>query len=92
MVEQINLRTLVLRDAEGAVQVFPNGTIGTLANMSKIYAWPSSTCVSRTATHRPRDGDHHRDRRSDGERSHGGCCCSRRSKSPAWSLLRTASP
>src|SRR6476661_650891 len=39
VVEQINLRTLVLRDAEGAVQVFPNGTIGTLANMSKIYAY-----------------------------------------------------
>jgi len=35
-VEQINLRTIVLRDGEGAVQVFPNGTIGTLANMSKI--------------------------------------------------------
>ena len=26
-VEQINLRTIVLRDGEGAVQVFPNGTI-----------------------------------------------------------------
>jgi len=39
MVEQINLRTIVLRDAEGAVQVFPNGTIGTLANMSKTYAY-----------------------------------------------------
>jgi moderate conductance mechanosensitive channel len=38
-VEQINLRTIVLRDAEGAVQMFPNGTIGTLANMSKIYAY-----------------------------------------------------
>ncbi len=38
-VEQINLRTLVLRDGEGAVQVFPNGTISTLANMSKIYAY-----------------------------------------------------
>jgi small-conductance mechanosensitive channel len=38
-VEQINLRTIVLRDGEGAVQVFPNGTIGTLANMSKIYAY-----------------------------------------------------
>jgi moderate conductance mechanosensitive channel len=38
-VEEINLRTIVLRDAEGAVQVFPNGTIGTLANMSKIYAY-----------------------------------------------------
>ena len=39
IVEQINLRTIVLRDGEGAVQVFPNGTIGTLANMSKIYAY-----------------------------------------------------
>jgi small conductance mechanosensitive channel len=39
MVEQINLRTIVLRDGEGAVQVFPNGTIGTLANMSKTYAY-----------------------------------------------------
>ena len=38
-IEQINLRTIVLRDGEGAVQVFPNGTIGTLANMSKIYAY-----------------------------------------------------
>jgi len=39
LVEQINLRTIVLRDAEGAVQVFPNGTVGTLANLSKHYAY-----------------------------------------------------
>jgi small-conductance mechanosensitive channel len=39
IVEQINLRTIVLRDAEGAVQVFPNGTVGTLANLSKHYAY-----------------------------------------------------
>jgi moderate conductance mechanosensitive channel len=38
-VEQINLRTIVLRDGEGAVQVFPNGTITTLANLSKQYAY-----------------------------------------------------
>src|SRR5438045_5231227 len=38
-VEQINLRTIVLRDIEGAVQVFPNGTITTLANLSKQYAY-----------------------------------------------------
>jgi len=38
-VEQINLRTIVLRDVEGAVQVFPNGTITTLANLSKQYAY-----------------------------------------------------
>lgn len=38
-VEQINLRTIVLRDGEGAVQVFPNGTITALANLSKQYAY-----------------------------------------------------
>ncbi len=39
IVEQINLRTIVVRDGEGGVQVFPNGTIGTLANLSKHYAY-----------------------------------------------------
>jgi small-conductance mechanosensitive channel len=39
IVEQINLRTIVLRDAEGAVQVFPNGTVTTLANLSKQFAY-----------------------------------------------------
>jgi small-conductance mechanosensitive channel len=39
MVEQINLRTIVLRDADGAVHVFPNGTISTLANLSKDFAF-----------------------------------------------------
>jgi moderate conductance mechanosensitive channel len=39
MVEQINLRTIVLRDAEGAVQVFPNGTVTALANLSKQFAY-----------------------------------------------------
>jgi len=38
-VEQINLRTIILRDSEGAVQVFPNGTITALANLSKQYAF-----------------------------------------------------
>jgi moderate conductance mechanosensitive channel len=38
-VEQINLRTIMLRDAEGAVQVFPNGTITALANLSKQFAY-----------------------------------------------------
>jgi small conductance mechanosensitive channel len=38
-VEQINLRTIVLRDNEGAVQVFPNGTITALANLSKQFAF-----------------------------------------------------
>src|SRR5205814_3084559 len=39
IIEQINLRTIVLRDAEGAVQVFPNGTITALANLSKQFAY-----------------------------------------------------
>jgi moderate conductance mechanosensitive channel len=39
IVEQINLRTIVVRDGEGAVQVFPNGTITALANLSKHFAY-----------------------------------------------------
>jgi small conductance mechanosensitive channel len=39
VVEQINLRTIVLRDGEGAVQVFPNGTVTTLANLSKQFSY-----------------------------------------------------
>jgi len=38
-VEQINLRTIVVRDGEGAVQVFPCGTITALANLSKQFAY-----------------------------------------------------
>jgi small conductance mechanosensitive channel len=39
LVETINLRTIVLRDIEGAVHVFPNGAINTLANRSKDYSY-----------------------------------------------------
>jgi small-conductance mechanosensitive channel len=38
-VEQINLRTIVIRDQEGAVQVFPNGTVTALANLSKQFSY-----------------------------------------------------
>src|SRR5579862_531555 len=38
-VEQVNLRTIVLRDGEGAVQVFPNGMITGLANLSKHFSY-----------------------------------------------------
>lgn len=38
LVEQINLRTIVLRDEEGTVHVFPNGTITTLSNMTKGWS------------------------------------------------------
>jgi len=39
LVEEINLRTIVLRDADAAVHVFPNGTITALANLSKGYSY-----------------------------------------------------
>jgi small conductance mechanosensitive channel len=39
MVEAITLRTIVLRDVTGAVHVFPNGSISTLANQTKDYSY-----------------------------------------------------
>jgi moderate conductance mechanosensitive channel len=39
LVEAINLRTIVLRDGEGTVHVFPNGSIQTLANKSKDFSY-----------------------------------------------------
>jgi len=38
-VEAINLRTIVLRDMEGTVHVFPNGSVLTLANRTKDFAF-----------------------------------------------------
>lgn len=38
-IEQVNLRTIVIRDGEGAVHVFPNGTVTQLANLSKQFAY-----------------------------------------------------
>ena len=46
-VEEINLRTIVLRDLEGMVHVISNGEIRTLANQSKDF------CLLR---HRPGHG------------------------------------
>ncbi|QKT03773.1 mechanosensitive ion channel family protein [Ectothiorhodospiraceae bacterium 2226] len=34
LVEEVNFRTLVLRDLSGTVHIFPNGTIGSMANMT----------------------------------------------------------
>ena len=39
LVEAINLRTIVLRDMEGTVHVFPNGEIKTLANKTKDFSF-----------------------------------------------------
>jgi moderate conductance mechanosensitive channel len=38
VIEQVNLRTIVMRDGEGAVHVFPNGTVTALANLSKQFS------------------------------------------------------
>src|SRR5690606_34293000 len=38
LVEQINFRTIVLRDLAGTVHVFPNGTVNTLANMTQEWS------------------------------------------------------
>jgi small conductance mechanosensitive channel len=38
-VEEIKLRTIVLRDDHGAVQVFPSGAITSLANLSKEFSF-----------------------------------------------------
>ena len=37
-VMEINLRTTVLRDFEGVVHVFPNGTISTLSNRTRTFS------------------------------------------------------
>jgi small-conductance mechanosensitive channel len=38
LVENISFRTIVLRDLEGVVHVFPNGSINTLANRTKEWS------------------------------------------------------
>ena len=38
LVEKINFRTIVLRDLSGTVHTFPNGTITTLANMTREWS------------------------------------------------------
>jgi small conductance mechanosensitive channel len=39
LVEQINMRTIVLRDQEGTVHVIPNGEIRTLSNRTKDFSY-----------------------------------------------------
>jgi small-conductance mechanosensitive channel len=38
LVENVNFRTIVLRDLSGTVHVFPNGTINTLANLTSAWS------------------------------------------------------
>jgi len=39
LVEEINLRTIVLRAEDGAVHIFPNGGIQSLANLTREYSY-----------------------------------------------------
>jgi small conductance mechanosensitive channel len=39
LIEEVNLRTIVLRDEEGSVHIFPNGEVKTLANKSKDFSY-----------------------------------------------------
>ena len=39
LVEEINLRTTVLRSEDGAVHIFPNGGIQSLANLTREYSY-----------------------------------------------------
>ena len=38
LVEEINFRTMVLRDLGGVVHIFPNGTVNTLSNLTKEWS------------------------------------------------------
>ncbi|MEJ2691274.1 MAG: mechanosensitive ion channel family protein [Deltaproteobacteria bacterium] len=38
LVEQINFRTIILRDLAGSVHVFPNGSVNTLSNMTNEWS------------------------------------------------------
>ncbi|MGD2063231.1 MAG: mechanosensitive ion channel family protein [Nitrospirota bacterium] len=38
LVERVNFRTIVLRDLSGIVHVFPNGTISTMANLTREWS------------------------------------------------------
>jgi small-conductance mechanosensitive channel len=39
LIEQINLRTIVMRDGDGAVHVFPSGSVERLSNLTKDYSY-----------------------------------------------------
>ncbi len=38
LVEQVNFRTIILRDLAGVVHIFPNGTVSTLSNMTNDWS------------------------------------------------------
>ena len=68
-VEALNLRTIVLRDGEGTVHVFPNGAIQTLANRSKDFSYYVIDLGSPIGRSRPGRGGAARDWRGNAGRS-----------------------
>ena len=38
LVEQVNFRTIILRDLSGTVHIFPNGNINSLANLTQVWS------------------------------------------------------
>ena len=50
LVEAVNLRTIVLRDEEGTVHVYPNGEVKTLANRSKDFSYAVISIAVATET------------------------------------------
>jgi small conductance mechanosensitive channel len=66
LVEALHLRTLVLRDARGAVHTFPCGSISTLANLTKDFSY----AVLDMQVQNKRDTDKVLDAHSHGDHSH----------------------
>ena len=61
LVEAIHLRTIVLRDQRGAVYVIPCGSITSLANLTKDFAYAVLDLRAPSPRHRPRDRRHSAD-------------------------------
>ena len=95
LVEAVNLRTIVLRDEEGTVHVFPNGEVKTLANKSKDFSYYVITRAASPLRSRPRPGRRRpsatRRRRCMADPSSSGRTSSRRSRSTAWTASNRAS-
>ncbi|HSK09864.1 MAG TPA: mechanosensitive ion channel family protein [Vicinamibacterales bacterium] len=45
VIEQVRLRTIALRDEAGTVHVFPNGTVTTIANLTRDFAYATADVV-----------------------------------------------
>ena len=48
LIEEVKLRTILLRDESGSIHVIPNGNINTVKNMTQLYPIMSSISASPT--------------------------------------------